>query len=191
MPRLQALIQQAGGAVAFNAIAAEVLTRPAPAAEEYNEFDDLAALDSLTEAIQSSFSYFLHAPANDDSEIAAALALRPYGRRLIEGVPTWWRRQVAAPGWIDCLHADILDLHLEWLHRFRRFHSRIHRRPMGPNTLSAAGRTVLAARQALFEQIANARQAHLQLSQQADDSDDDTLSDVSQEHGTDSANTHA
>ena len=178
MAHLQALVERAGGAAAFNAIAAVVLNQPAPAAdvEPANEFDNLAEWQALTAAIQSAHFDFLGAPPNDNSPIAAALLLRPYGLRREGGANRWWRRLAEDPsGRIDCTHADILAVHLEWLRRFRRFYNHIHRRPMGPNVLS---RATFAARQALFEA---SHQAHI-LQQQPpvapialeSDSDDET-----------------
>ena len=155
MAHLQALVERAGGAAAFNAIAAVVLNQPAPAAdvEPANEFDNLAEWQALTAAIQSAHSDFLGAPPNDNSPIAAALLLRPFGIRQEGGVNQWWRRPAGDPsGCIDCTLADVWAENLEWIVRFQRLYNRIHGRPTGPNRLSAIGQAAAAAQQAAAEQ---------------------------------------
>ena len=202
MAHLQALVLRAGGAAAFNAIAAVVLNQPAPAAgvEPAHEFNTNAALQLFLMQIALARDEFLEKPPDDSSNIAAALALRPYGRRRdVAGRPIWWRRQVAAPGWVDCPHADIAAIHSDWIRRLFCLYCRIH----GMSThlgLSAAGRASVApqepieplelARQAVATQRQAHRQAvallplHSQVAEPehaADDdaADDDTLSDAS------------
>ena len=44
---------------------------------------------------------------------------------------------------MQCTGAEILDTHLEWLRRFRRFYCRIVGLPMGVMQLSAVGGAIL------------------------------------------------
>jgi hypothetical protein len=163
MAHLQALVERAGGAAAFNAITAAMLTQPVPAAgvEQANEFDDIAVWRALDEAILFARIDFLRAPSNDNSPIAAALQLRPYGIRREGGVDHWWRRPEGdARGSVDCALADVFDLNLEWIILFRRLYNHIHERPLGPNRLSAIGQAAFAAEQAAAEQAHFAQLHH-------------------------------
>lgn len=177
---LQALIDRAGGAAAFNVLAVEVLTEQPPTNESANLFDDPALLHAVYAGTLSAFHQFLRAPptGHDWPTIAVSLSLRPYGQRQrrVEARPAWWKRQDAAPGWVDCAHADIFAVHLVWMVRFRRLYNRIHGLLLGPNRASAHGRAAILdqlSAQAAFE---HSHPDAVELS-----SDDDTLSDVSDE----------